>query len=151
MYESGIRFDPETGEIIEDQDWEQVSKESLVREIQAQAAYVDAVWREIERLRGYKERLLARLEKLKSRLLMEIGGGKLQLPHLGITVYPVRTDRVVISVPVEQLPAELVRFYPPVPPKPEPDKAAIKKALKSGREIPGCGIVENISLGMRKL
>jgi hypothetical protein len=87
----------------------------------------------IEDAKARKDRFKRRQEGAKKMMqrLMEIAGLKrLQLTEATLTVANVPPSVVIIDE--FQVPAEFMRV------KSEPDKAAIKDALKNGAVIPGC-------------
>lgn len=76
----------------------------------------------------------AKADRLRSYLLYglkEAGVSKVQFPHFVVSIKQ-NPESVKIAEGVK-LPEEFLRYVDP-----EPNKAAIKEALKAGREVPGC-------------
>jgi hypothetical protein len=100
-----------------------------------------AIEEEIARLRRRKERISAARERMQDSVLevMEVMDMKSLKGEL-YTLVAAKNPSSVEIVDDLSLPPE---FLLPPPPSPlRPDKSAIKKALKSGKEVPGARLVE---------
>lgn len=117
----------------------------MVRNFEAQAAAING---EIERMQARAKAMANRAEKLKAYL-------KEQLERAGIKKIPCPFFEIAIrqnpaSVQIDagaEIPDAYMRM-PPVP-VPEPDKAAIKKAIEGGTEIAGCRILKPTRLEIK--
>lgn len=120
----------------------------VIRNLQATAASIkDAEEQMKARRQAIEKRAATLLERLKTGL--EIAGvQKLETPHFALTI---KKNPPSLDVWDErQIPAEFMRTpEPPPPPAPTPDKAAIKDAIKAGREVPGAMLAQGTRLEIR--
>lgn len=89
-----------------------------------------------------------KIERMKDYLhsnMVRAGISNIECPQFALSIRK-NPPRVEITQP-ELIPDEYMRM-PPVP-MPEPDKAAIKKALQAGTEVPGCGLKTSTSLQIK--
>ena len=70
------------------------------------------------------------------------GVTKMQFPHFVISVK--QCPESVQIAPGAMIPDEYLRH-----PEPEPNKVAIKEALKAGRDVPGCSLERNEKLEIK--
>lgn len=120
----------------------------VIRNMEATAAAIkDAEQQMAARRKAIEKRTEALRERLKTG--MEIAGvQKLETPHFALTV---KKNPPGIEVWDErQVPPEFMRTpEPPPPPASVPDKAAIKEAIKAGKEVPGAILVQGTRLEIK--
>jgi hypothetical protein len=108
--------------------------EMVARSMEMHTPAIDA---EIERLQTLKKQRQAKAKALRDYLLdnmLAIGVTKVEAPLFKVSV---RDNPPAVEVYEPLLvPAEFMRQAPPPPPA--VDKAAIKDALKAGKEVAGC-------------
>lgn len=151
VLEDGLVFDEETGEILFDEDnfaaLEGERNDKLeavalfVKSLEADAAAIKAEEKTLAERRGVKERKAERLRKYISDSMQLFGDTKLETPRCMLSFR--KSDAVEITD------ATLIREDLWKHPAPQPDKAAIKKALKAGEEIDGAQIVTRQNLQIR--
>jgi Siphovirus Gp157 len=106
----------------------------VIRNMESPIADIDA---EIERLQARKKSYVSKVEHIKNWLFVN-------MQACGITKMESSIFTAVIqnnppSVHIDDLAAIPVKFMRVKPPPPaEPDKIAIKEALKAGKEVAGC-------------
>ncbi len=155
-----IEFDPETGEVLCDTDEMyaqihslQMERQSileylakLVINLRAEAAAVKA---EEQRLKGRRDRLARKEERLMQVLDRECAGEK---TDLGVATFSYRkTSRVEVADS-----AKAVRWLKRHKhtdcfrvPAPEVAKNEVKKLINAGLKVPGCALVEDRSYSLR--
>lgn len=120
----------------------------VIRNLQATAASIKEAEEQMKaRRQAIEKRAAALLERLKTGL--EIAGvQKLETPHFALTI---KKNPPSVDVWDErQIPAEFLRTpEPPPPPAPTPDKAAIKEAIKAGKEVPGAMLAQGTRLEIK--
>lgn len=137
-------IDEETGELLNALDWDELNMayeekiENIACYIKNLASDVLAFKAEEENIAKRRKSVEKKIDFLKGLLAEHMGGEKFSTAKCAVSFR--RTEKVEVS-DVELIPAELLRVKTTV----EADKTAIKAALKSGREINGCRLVENIS------
>ena len=141
-------IDPETGEVIGDTaelDALQIQRDEkveniacLIKNLKAEA---EAIQNEERKLKSRRQACENRSEWLKIYLAENLQGEEFKSPRASISW---RRSEAVNVTDVWALPAEYIRMADP-----EPDKTAIKKALKSGETVNGATLVENYSLQIR--
>ena len=95
---------------------------------------------EIKRLQALKKRNNGLVDNLKSRLLTAVTlFGNFEI---GFNKFGTRKSSSVAVEDVNSLPTE----YKTVKVTEAADKKAIKDAIKAGKDVPGCSIVENLNL-----
>ncbi len=91
--------------------------------------------------------LEARAARLRDYLrdCMELAGVEsIESPHFRLSI---KTNPPAVVVDDErQVPPQFMRY--PEPPEPRPDRAAIKAALLSGEDVPGCRLERTKRLGV---
>ena len=136
--------DDETGEIL---DLERLSELQMERnaKIDGVACYVKNLENEAAGLKAQKDAFAerekaakAKIDGLKRWLTQACGGEKFTSERCEVRF---RKSEQVIVENVDALPEEYLREKISV----EPDKNAIKDALKAGTEIVGCSLASNIS------
>lgn len=120
----------------------------VIRNLQAVAANIKEAEEQMKARRQAIEKRAANLvEFLKTG--MEIARvTKLETPHFALTVK--KNPPAVEVWDEKQIPVEFMRVPPP-PPPPEavPDKAAIKEALKAGKDVPGALLAQGTRLEIK--
>lgn len=114
----------------------------LIRNIEAENEMLD---NEIKRLKAMKEARERNLDRLKSNVLAAMqaaGVEKIESPIFKLSVR--RSEAVEVSM-VELLPDEFTTIKTTV----NPNKVAIKNAIKEGKSVTGATIVENYSLQIK--
>lgn len=114
----------------------------LIRNIEAENEMLD---NEIKRLKAMKEARERNLDRLKSNVLAAMqaaGVEKIESPIFKLSVR--RSEAVEVSM-VELLPDEFTTIKTTV----NPNKVAIKNAIKEGKSVPGATLVENFSLQIK--
>ena len=138
--------DPETGEIT---DFEKLEELQLERDtkIEGVALWYKNLIAEVEMVKAEKQVLEARqkaCEKkaadLKQYLETALAGQKFTTSKVQCTF---RSSTSVHIINPEQLATEYLRV------KTEPDKTAIKQALKNGKEVEGAELVIGLSLSIK--
>ena len=140
--------DPETGEILDDAcvldalTLDRNEKiENIALMIKNLRAYAEAINAEAKKLKARAKACENRSEWLKNYLAEKLQGEEFKSPRAAISW---RRSEAVNVTDVWALPAEYIRMADP-----EPDKIAIKKALKSGETVNGATLVENYSLQIK--
>lgn len=142
-------IDQETGEIADFEAFEalQMEREAKlenvgcwVKNLLSDAAGIKA---EEKALADRRKALENRAESLKRYLARALGDGtKFSTPRVALSWR--KSEAVEVNVPVDELSDEFLTFRDP-----EPNKAAIKEALKNGETVPGCEIVERQNLQIK--
>jgi len=120
----------------------------VIRNLQATAASIKEAEEQMKaRRQAIEKRAEALTERLKTGL--EIAGvSKLETPHFALTIK--KNPPSVDIWDERQIPAEFMRTpEPPPPPAPVPDKAAIKEAIKAGRDVPGAMLAQGTRLDIK--
>lgn len=142
-------IDPETGEFISDaylEDYEQLQMERsekieniglFIKNLEADAK---AIKEESKNLAARAKAAENKAEHLRNYLEFCLGGEKFQSPRLAVSF---RHSKKVEVDPdkIYDIPDDFLRYK-----EPEPDKKLIGEALKAGEIIPGCTLVENVSM-----
>lgn len=139
--------DMETGEIIDIEKLEQLQMDKD-KKIENTALYVKNLTSDAEQIREEEKKLADRrrvcenkVKSLKEYLYGYLAGEKFKTPRVAISY---RKSETVNVSDMEKIPEEYLKYK-----EPEPDKTAIKAALKSGKEIPGAEIVVNQNIQIR--
>lgn len=150
--DDGCIFDEETGEIIFDADsldeLEAMHNDKLeavalyVKGLEAEAAAIKAEEKTLAERRGIKERKAARLRRYIAESMQAVGSTKLETSRVSLGF---RRSEVVEIIDAAQLPAGFVK----VKTTEQPDKVAIKKALKAGEAVAGAVLVECQNLQLK--
>lgn len=145
-------IDPETGEIM---DYEAFANLQMAREtkIESMALWVKNLRAEAAAIKAEKNNLATReksanskVERLEKYLGELLGGEKFQTPKVVVSFRKsesVQLDDAFMEWAKKEA-DDLLRNKDP-----EPDKTAIKAALKAGREIEGACLAENISIQIK--
>ena len=120
----------------------------VIRNLESTAASIKEAEKQMaDRRKAIEKRAAALIERLKTGL--EIAGvQKLDCPHFALTI---KKNPPSVDVWDErQIPAEFMRTpEPPPPPVAVPDKAAIKEAIKAGRDVPGAQMAQGTRLEIK--
>lgn len=139
-----FEIDEETGEFLNALSWDELALayeekvENIACYIKNLASDVLAFKAEEEALAKRRKSAEKKIEHLKKLLADNMGGEKFSTAKCSVTFR--KTDKVEIS-DTEKIPAEMLRTKTTV----EADKTAIKAAIKAGKEVSGCKLVESIS------
>lgn len=145
--------DTETGELPEDwaeflttvqmeRDEKALGVACYVRELLAEA---DAVKAEKDRLTKRQRALENQAERVKAYLAAFVPQGE-KLKDGRVQVSWRKSESVQVDVPAEQLPTMYQRV---IPEQREPDKTALKDAIKTGAQIPGVQLVTKQNIQIR--
>lgn len=139
--------DMETGELIEEEDFEalQMARQDKLeglclywKDLVAEAAAIKTEEKALADRRRAKEN---RAERLKAFLQQKLAGEKLETPRAKVSWRKTQAVRITDAA---KLPDALMRH-----PEPEPDKVAIKDALKRGIVVPGAEMVDRQSMTIK--
>lgn len=140
--------DPETGELaegteqaladLEMQRAEKVENIALfVKNLKADAA---AIREEEKALAARRQSAERKAERLQNYLMFALEGQKFNTAR--VTISYRHSQRVVLAENrLADVPEEYLRYK-----EPELDKTAVKKAILSGIEVPGCALEDNTAL-----
>lgn len=139
--------DEETGEVIDIEKLEELQMERD-KKIEGIGCWIKNLLSDAEQLKIEKDKLSDRqkaceskAKNLKEYLQNYLEGEKYKSPKVVISYR--KTESV--DVPDwRMIPESYLRYKDP-----EPDKTAIKKAIKAGEVVPGCGIVVNQSMQIK--
>ena len=141
--------DSETGEILSYHEIELLEMERSAKIegwgcwIKNQMSDAAALKAEIENMQARLRALNTKIESSTRRYQEYLNGEKVSTPKLAVTYR--KAEAVEVDVPVDELPAQYQRIKTTV----EPDKTALKAALKAGEEIAGCRLVTRQSMNIR--
>lgn len=139
--------DPETGEILDEQrlDDLQIARDTKIENI---ALWIKNLKSDKEALKAEKESFAQRqkatenrIESLTRYLETALNGEKFKTPKVAITYR--KSEQIVITDGV-QLDDQYLRYR-----EPEPDKTAIKEAIKSGVEIDGVSLKTRMNMQIK--
>lgn len=144
-------FDPDTGEILDDEKFEALSIERDEK-IEGVALAIKNLTAELEaydtEMKSFKSKMNTTKKKIEG--LTAFLRRATQETNFHTVRVDVRFRRNPVSVKIEddaEIPKE---YYLPVKiPDPQPDKKAIKEALSEGIEIKGCSLVQNVSMSVK--
>lgn len=110
---------------------------AFVRNLEATAASIKDAEAQMAARRRAMENRAAGLRRYLLTAMQEAGISKIECPQFCLTV---KANPPAVDV-FDQLmvPAEFMKQKPPPP---ELDKAAVKDAIKAGREVPGCRLMQ---------
>lgn len=140
--------DPETGE-ISDNMYAYLDELTLARDEKAEniALWIKNLDADAKAIKEEAKALAARAkaaenkaERLKSYLGYCLGGDKLSTPRVAISYR--KSQKVEVDENrLAEIPEQYLRHKDP-----EVDKTAVKEALKAGETVPGCTLVDNVSM-----
>lgn len=141
--------DPETGEIYDEELMVQYDSLRLQKDEKAEnvACYIKNLEAEAAAIKEEAKKLTIRARvaenkaaHLRSYLQFCLNGEKLSMPRAAVSYR--KSKAVEVEDEAWQfLPEQYLRIK-----QPEPDKKAIGEALKAGQTLPGCKLVENVSM-----
>ena len=148
VLDGGLIVDEETGEVLFDSSNLEKLQAEYEAKLEACGLYIKNLESDAKEIRAEEIKLAARrhvlenkAKRLRAYVLVHIGDGeKLQTPRLAMSA------RYSESLQIDD-DAELADEWCRI--KREPNKTAIKEALKSGAEITGAAIVRNRSLALK--
>lgn len=144
-------IDPDTGEIVDEEAYNDFCQLEMDRDqkIENVGLWIKDLKAESEAIKIEADKLLSRkkaadneIERLKDFLSRSLNGEKFETAKLSVSYR--RTESVSVCVPVYELPPDMIRWKDP-----EPDKKAIKEAIKNGMQIEGCKLEEKQSIQIR--
>lgn len=138
--------DPETGEVNEDLyavfDALALAREEKIENI---GLYIKNLRSDAEQIKAEKNALAEREQKIRNKadrlqayLAGALNGEKVTTARLSISY---RKSTSVACDDITKVPKEYLRYK-----EPELDKVAVKDALKGGAVIPGCELVDRVSM-----
>lgn len=139
-----FEIDEETGEFLNALAWDELNMayeekvENIACYIKNLASDVLAFKAEEESIAKRRKSMEKKIDYLKKLLSNNMGGEKFSTAKCAVSF---RRSETVDVEDVALLPAELLRVKTTY----EADKTAIKAAIKAGKEVKGCRLVENIS------
>lgn len=141
--------DPETGEIIDEALLEQYENliedretkiENIVCFIKNLEADAKAIKDEAKNLTTRAKSAENKADHLRKYLEFCLNGEKFQSPRAAVSFR--RSQKVQVDENrLAEIPEEFLRYKDP-----EVDKTRVKEALKAGETIPGCELVESVSM-----
>lgn len=140
--------DMETGEIIDPEALDNLLMqkdekiENVACWIKNLLSDADAIKAEKDALAERESRLRKKADSLQKYLSDALNGQKFSTARCDVSF---RRSETVKVDNVNLIPAELLRVKTTV----EADKTAIKAAIKEGREISGCKLIENLNIQIR--
>ena len=151
VLENGLVFDEETGEVLFDEDnfaaleGERNAKLEAValyvKSLDAEAAAMKAEEKALAERRAVRERKAERLRKYLADSMTLFGDTKLETARCSLSF---RKSEAVEITDANRLRLDLWKQ-----PAPQPDKAAIKKAIKAGEVVEGAQIVTRQNLQIK--
>lgn len=117
----------------------------FARNLEATAAAIKEAEAQMAARRKAMEKRADNLRAYILRCMESTGIKKIDGPHFSLSV-KANPASVEVFDPF-QVPAEYMRQKPP--PAPEPDKAAIKAAIQSGKEVPGAKLTQGARLEVK--
>lgn len=134
----------ETGELIDPERLDRLQMERKAK-IEGVACWIKNLLSDAEAIKAEKNALAKReakcrkkAEQLKEYLTYALGGEKFSTAKCAVSF---RKSESVEVDDMNLIPAELLRVQNKV----EPDKKAITAAIKAGREVSGCRLVEKLN------
>ena len=151
LYEINERIldcvDPETGEVVDIQMLEglQMERDSKIENI---ALWIKNLLSDAEELDREKKKLAERqrtsenkARSLKEYLSRFVDGEKFKTPRVSISW---RKSESVSVDDISSVPDKFLNYSDPAP-----DKTAIKKAIKSGEDVPGARLIEGKNIQIK--
>lgn len=141
--------DPETGEVIDEDMMAALDELQMAREQKCEniACWIKDLKGDADKIKAEAKNLTARAkaaenkaEHLTDYLRYALQGEKLKTPRCSVS-YRKSTQVEVDIEALEYIRDDLLRFR-----EPEPNKVEIKKALEAGEDVPGCRLVDNVSM-----
>lgn len=117
----------------------------LVRNIEATAAAIKDAEAQMAARRKALENRAARIKDWLHANMLVAGVQKIECPYFKLAI---RENPAAVEIYEPGLIPEQYMKHPE-PPPPSPDKAAIKAAIQSGQEVPGCALTRGTRLEIR--
>lgn len=114
----------------------------VIKNLEGNNAAIDA---EIERLQALKKRNSSNIEKVKSNILWFMQQNNIDSIKTELATFSKRKSESTDIENIEQIPQEFITIKQTF----TPDKTAIKKAIKEGREVAGAKVITNYSLQVK--
>src|SRR5574344_1058676 len=114
----------------------------VIKNLEGNNAAIDA---EIERLQSLKKRNSSNIDKIKSNILWFMQQNNIDSIKTDLATFSLRKSESTDIENIEQIPQEFITVKQTF----VPDKTAIKKAIKEGREVAGAKIIENYNLTIK--
>lgn len=141
-------IDPETGELTNALEWDELNM-AYAEKVENIGCYIKDLNGDIAKfeaeenhLKKRRQSLERKVDYLKRLLLNNMSGEKFSTTKCAVSF---RQSEAVQVDSVEHIPSELLRVKTTV----EPNKTAIKDALKAGQEISGCKLMVNTSVQIK--
>lgn len=141
--------DPETGELVDeellaaydqlrmDRDQKVENIGLYIKNLEADAAAIKA---EAKNLTARAKAAENKAEHLRNYMQFCLNGQKFQSPRLSVSFR--RSQKVEVDENrLFEIPDDYLRYK-----EPEVDKKRVSEALKAGETVPGCSLVENVSM-----
>ncbi len=143
-----FEIDRETGELLNAPEWDALNM-AYEEKVENIACYIKNLASDAAAIKAEEEALSKRrktaekcVEYLKRLLLDNMGGQKFSTAKCSVSF---RRSEAVQVEDAELIPNEMMR----VKVSAEPNKTAIKEALKNGAKVGGCRLVENVSVQIK--
>ena len=114
----------------------------VIKNLEGNNAAIDA---EIERLQALKKRNSSNIEKIKSNVLFFMQENNIDTIKSDLATFSKRKSESTDIENIEQIPQEFITVKQTF----VPDKAAIKKAIKEGKEVAGAKVITNYNLQIK--
>ena len=114
----------------------------VIKNLEGNNAAIDA---EIERLQALKNRNSRNIEKVKSNILWFMQQNNVDVIKSDLATFSKRKSESTDIENIELIPQEFITIKQTF----SPDKTAIKKAIKEGREVAGAKVITNYSLQIK--
>ena len=144
-------FDPETGEILDEQKLASLEMEHD-KKVENIGLYIKNLESDAEQIKAEKNALAAReksaknkAESLRKYLSSYLAGQKFSTPKVAISF---RTSTSVEADVAELMKSEVGAEYLKYA-EPTADKTAIRKALQEGIKLPGCVLITNQNMQIK--
>lgn len=148
LEEFEFEVDEETGELLNAPKWDALNMD-FEEKVENIACYIKNVASDIASFKAEEENIAKRrktaekrVEYLKKLLLDNMAGQKFSSAKCAVSF---RRSEAVQVDDVDLIPEDMMRIKVSA----EPNKTAIKAALKNGTEVGGCKLVENISVQIK--
>lgn len=144
-------FDPETGEILDEQKLASLEMEHN-KKVENIALYIKNLESDAEQIKAEKNALATRekraknkAESLRKYLSGYLAGQKFSTPKVAISFRSITSvEADVAELMKSEVGAEYLKYA-----EPTADKMAIKKALQEGIKLPGCVLVTNQNMQIK--
>ena len=114
----------------------------VIKNLEGNNVAIDA---EIERLQQLKKRNSSNIDKIKSNILWFMKENTIDTIKSDLATFSLRKSESTDIENIEQIPQEFITVKQTF----VPDKTAIKKAIKEGREVTGAKVVVNYNLQIK--